>query len=280
MSVIDLLSYVVKKQGSDLFLSVGAPPQVRIDGETSSIGDRVIESEEAQELVYSVLNEEEIKTFERELELNIGWNLPEVGRFRINVFSQRGEIAMVCRHIKDDIPSIRSLGLPDKMHSLIMEQRGLVLVVGGTGTGKSTTLASMIKYRSHQKGGHILTVEDPIEFVHKHNKALVNQREVGIDTHSYANALKNSMREMPDVIMIGEIRDRDTMQHALAYAETGHLCVSTLHANNSNQAIDRILNFFPEEAHRQILMDLSLQLKAVVSQRLCRSIDGRRVVAV
>jgi twitching motility protein PilU len=280
MDLTTLLFKVIELKGSDLFITADAPPQIKVEGRTIAVGDKALNAHETHQLAYSIMNDEQMKTFERDLELNIALNLQSAGRFRVNVFNQRGEKALVARYIKSDIPSISQLGLPEKLQELIMEERGLVLVVGGTGTGKSTTLASMIDYRAQNRSGHILTIEDPVEFIHSHKKGLVNQREVGMDTHSYANALKNAMREAPDVILIGEIRDRETMQHALAYAETGHLCVSTLHANNANQTLDRILNFFPETAHAQILMDLSLQLKAIVAQRLCHGIDGKRVAAV
>ena len=227
-----------------------------------------------------MINEEKQNIFARELELNFSYALNDVGRFRVNLYRQRGEVAMVVRYIKSRIPTIEELKMPEILKQLIMEARGLILVVGATGSGKSTTLASMIDYRNSNRSGHILTIEEPVEFVHHHKKSIVDQREIGVDTLSYASALKNAMREAPDVILIGEIRDRETMQHAIAYAETGHLCISTLHANNANQAIDRIINFFPESAHHQLLIDLSLNLQAVISQRLIRSKDGTRVPAV
>ena len=280
MELTPFLVKMVEKRASDLFISVGAPPVIKIEGRSMPIGNEPLLPQQAHELAYSIMDDEQIRTYEETFELNMGLNMENVGRFRINVYRQRGEPALVARFIKSHIPSIEELGLPLKLRELIMEERGLLLVVGGTGTGKSTSLASMIDYRSQNKDGHILTIEDPIEFVHSHKKSLVNQREVGIDTLSYDNALKNALREAPDVIMIGEIRDQDTMKHALAYAETGHLCISTLHANNANQALDRILNFFPETAHAQILMDLSLHLRAIVSQRLANGVDGARVPAV
>ena len=280
MDLTPLLLKVIELKGSDLFISAGAPAQIKVEGKIDSIGKKQLDGHQTHQLAYSIMNDKQMKAFEHDFELNMALNLQDAGRFRVNVFRQRGEIALVARYIKNDIPTIRKLGLPQKLQHLIMEERGLLLVVGGTGTGKSTTLASMIDYRSETRTGHILTVEDPIEFIHSHKTGLVNQREVGLDTHSYANALKNAMREAPDVILIGEIRDRETMQHALAYAETGHLCVATLHANNANQTLDRILNFFPETAHAQILMDLSLHLKAIVAQRLCHGSNGKRVAAV
>jgi twitching motility protein PilU len=227
-----------------------------------------------------VLTDEQMKEFEDTMECNLAISVVGLGRFRVNVFRQRGDAAMVIRFIKGVIPSLEELNLPPLLRKLIMLPRGLVLVVGSTGSGKSTSLASMIDYRNANATGHILTIEDPIEYLHAHKKSVVNQREVGLDTINYENALKNALREAPDVILIGEIRDAATMQQAIAYAETGHLCLSTLHANNANQALDRIVNFFPDSAHRQILNDLSLNLKAVVSQRLVRGKDGGRVPAV
>ena len=280
MDLTALLAHMVNKRASDLFISVGAPPTIKIEGHATPISNELVTPQQAQQLIYSIMDDEQSKCFESTMELNMGLNLPNVGRFRINIYRQRSEPALVARYIKGEVPSISALGLPNKLQELILEERGLILVVGGTGTGKSTTLASMIDYRSQQRTGHILTVEDPIEFIHQHKTSLVNQREVGLDTLSYTNALKNALREAPDVIMIGEIRDLDTMKHAIAYAETGHLCIATLHANSASQAMERILNFFPETAHKQVLMDLSLHLKAIVSQRLAHGINGSRVAAV
>ncbi|MEJ2179026.1 MAG: PilT/PilU family type 4a pilus ATPase [Gammaproteobacteria bacterium] len=280
MDLTRLLSKMVEHQASDLYISVGAPPIIKIEGSPMALGSELVTPELAYQMAYSLLNDKQSKSFEKDLELNIGVNLQNIGRFRLNVFKQRGDPALVARYVKSEIPSIEQLGLPEILRELIMEQHGLVLVVGGTGTGKSTSLASMIDYRNSSRPGHILTIEDPIEFVHQHKKSLVNQREVGLDTHSYENALKNALREAPDAIMIGEIRDVDTMKHALAYAETGHLCLATLHANNANQALERILNFFPQAAHRQLLMDMSLHLNAIISQRLASGLDGKRVAIV
>jgi twitching motility protein PilU len=274
MGLSEYLVEMVDQQASDLFISVGAPPMVNVEGKMSALGNKVVDEESARALVYSVLTDKQVKTYEKELELNMALEVPDAGRFRVNLFYQRGAPAAVCRYIKDQMPSVAELGLPEKLNELIMSERGLILVVGGTGTGKSTTLAAMIHHRAQNREGHT------IEFIHSHGKALVNQREVGIDTHSYANALKNALREAPDVIMIGEVRDQDTMQHAMAYAETGHLCVATLHANNANEALERIINFFPEMAHKQILMDLSLHLIAIVSQRLCIGVDRKRVAVM
>jgi twitching motility protein PilU len=226
------------------------------------------------------MNDKQRSEFEKNLELDMALGVSQIGRFRVNVFWQRGEVAMVIRHLKTEIPTLESLGLPRVLERLIMEPRGLILVVGATGSGKSTTLASMIDHRNSHKTGHILTIEDPIEYTHHHKHSVVNQREVGVDTHSYAEALRRAMREAPDVIMIGEIRDRETMKQALTYAETGHLCIATLHASNVDQTMRRIVNFFPENTHRELFMDLSMHLKAVVSQRLLKGKDGKRSAAV
>lgn len=226
------------------------------------------------------MNEDQIKAFELQPELNLAISERGIGRFRVNIFRQRNSFSLVIRNIKLDIPNIDTLGMPPILKKSIMEKRGLILFIGGTGSGKSTSLAALIDYRNSNASGHIITIEDPIEFIHSHKKSLVNQREVGVDTLSYEDALKNTLRQAPDVILIGEIRSRETMEHALAFAETGHLCLSTLHANNSNQALDRIINFFPEERRTQLLMDLSLNMKAFVSQRLVPTVDGKRVAAV
>jgi len=280
MELGQLLNLMAQKKASDLFFSAGAPPFIKIDGHVHHLGNAELTAMQVQELAYSVMNERQQKEFEATLEMNLGFSIKDVGRFRVNVYHQRGAIAMVIRYITSEIPSLESLNLPPILKDLIMIPRGLVLVVGSTGSGKSTTLASMIDYRNDRKAGHILTIEDPIEYLHRHKKSMVDQRELGLDTLSYENALKNAMREAPDVILIGEIRDRETMQAAIAYAETGHLCLSTLHANNANQTLDRIINFFPETAHHQLLIDLSLNLRAVISQRLLRDVNGKRVPAV
>ena len=280
MELTSLLAQMVEANASDLFISVGAPPLVKVEGRTRELSSGAIDPATAHELCYSVMNDEQTKTYESELELNLAVDMKHVGRFRINVFRQRGEPALVARFVKTKIPKLDALGLPPVLLDLVTEQRGLILVVGATGTGKSTTLAAMLDHRAQEREGHILTVEDPIEFIYQHKKSLVNQREVGIDTLSYANALKNAMREAPDVILIGEIRDQQTMQHAINYAQTGHLCLSTLHANNANKALDRIVNFFPHESQQQIMQDLALHLKAIVSQRLVIGVDGKRVPAV
>lgn len=274
------LQLMAQKNASDLFFTVGAPPNIKIDGETGPLNEPQLTADKVHDLAYSIMNEKQQKEFEATMEMNLAIGLPKIGRYRVNVYRQRGDVAFTLRYITSHIPSLSDLNLPPILRDLIMIPRGLVLVVGATGSGKSTTLAAMIDYRNSVKTGHILTVEEPIEYVHEHKKSIVDQREVGLDTMSYANALKNAMREAPDVIMIGEIRDRETMQAAMSYAETGHLCLSTLHANNANQTLDRIVNFFPETAHHQLFIDLSLNLKAVISQRLLKGLDRKRVPAV
>ena len=263
-----LLQLMVQKNASDLYLTVGAPPTLKIDGRAVPIGQEALRPGQTLALAKEILGLERLQEFQQEKEVNMAISASGIGRFRVNGFFQRGELGFVLRAIKTDIPTLEQLKMPDVLKSLAMSARGLVLFVGATGSGKSTSLASMIQYRNQNSPGHILTIEDPIEFLHKNYQSIVNQREVGIDTLSYENALENALREAPDVILIGEIRNRDTMDHAIAYAETGHLCLSTLHANNANQAIERIINFFPEDRKRQVLMDLSLNLRAVISQRL------------
>ncbi len=274
------LAVMVQHGASDLFLSSGTPAGIKVQGTLRRLDEPALDGGQTQALAYSIMRESQIKSFEATLECDFAIALPGLGRFRVNVYRQRGEVAVVVRHINARIPSIDSLKLPPVLKQLCQLKRGLVLMVGAAGSGKSTTLAAMIDHRNRTVGGHILTVEDPMEFEHSHGVAIVDQREVGLDTRSFDEALRHAMREAPDVIMIGEIRDRETMQHAMAYAETGHLCLSTLHANNTNQAIQRILNFFPEAAHRQVLMDLSLNLKGVVGQRLLRNSAGQLVPAV
>lgn len=274
------LQLMARQKASDCFFSASAPVSIKIEGNAVHLGDTALSGQEVADMAYGVMNAAQKQEFERCLEMNLAYALADGERFRINIYRQRGEVAMAVRHISADIPSLETLKLPEKLKDLIMLPRGLILVVGSSGSGKSTTLASMIDYRNQNRTGHILTIEEPIEFLHRHRKSIVDQREIGIDTLSYANALKNAMREAPDVILIGEIRDRETMQQAIAYAETGHLCLSTLHANNANQAIDRIINFFPDSARHQVLIDLSLNLRAVVSMRLVRGTNGKRVPAV
>ncbi len=280
MDITTYLKLMVEKNASDLFFSVGTPVNVKIEGDTKHIGEVPLTSVDVRQLAYSIMSDDQISEYEGSLELNMAFSAANLGRFRVNVYRQRGEAAMVIRYIKSNIPSIESLGLPLILKELIMEKQGLILVVGATGSGKSTTLASMINYRNENKTGHILTIEDPIEFIHEHKKSVVDQREVGLDTHSYTEALKNVLREAPDVIVVGEIRDRETMRHALHYSETGHVCLSTLHANNSNQTLERIINFFPDTAHQGLLLDLGQHLRAIISQRLVQAKDGKRVAAV
>jgi len=280
MDITAYLKIMTEKNASDLFFSTGAPVNIKTEGTTTPLGEHPLPPGKVKELAYSIINDNQKKSFEETLELNLAISVHDVGRFRVNIYHQRGDVAMVIRYIKSHIPTIKELQLPAILKTLVMEPRGLILIVGATGSGKSTTLAAMIDYRNSHKTGHILTIEEPLEFLHRHKKSIVDQREIGIDSLSYANALKNAMREAPDVILIGEIRDRETMQHAIAYADTGHLCLSTLHANNANQTIDRIINFFPDSAHHQLHLDLSLNLCAVISQRLVSGIDGKCVPAV
>jgi twitching motility protein PilU len=280
MEVFNFLNLMVEKNASDLFFSVGAPVNVKIEGVTHPLKMPALAPGEVKQMAYAVMNEKQIAEFEARMELNMSISASGLGRFRVNVFMQRGETGMVVRFIKSKIPPLADLGLPPILEQLVMLKRGLVLVTGATGSGKSTTLAAMLNYRNMNATGHILTIEDPIEFIHDHKHSIVDQREVGIDTLSYEEALKNAMREAPDVIMIGEIRDRNTMQSAIAYAETGHLCLSTLHANNANQAMERIVNFFPDDAHHQLLLDLSINLAGVVSQRLIPGTKEKLVAAV
>jgi len=279
MDIVPYLRLMMEKGASDLFFSPGAPVNIKIEGQTAPIGDAPLGPGVVRLLADSIMNDEQSKGFERELEMNLAITAEGIGRFRINIYRQRGDVAMAVRYIKSKIPGFEELNLPSVLKRLILEKRGLMLIVGSTGSGKSTTLAAMIEHRNEQATGHILTIEDPIEYIHQHVKSVVDQREVGLDTLSYANALKNALREAPDVILIGEIRDRETMQNAIAYAETGHLCLSTLHANNTYQTLERIINFFPEDAQKQLFMDLSLNLRAVVSQRLIQGLHGRRVPA-
>ncbi len=280
MEIEDYLRRMVERGASDLFFSAGAPVQVKVEGVLAPLEAEVLDGARVRKLAYALMSAEQRAEFERDLEQNLGVSLPGLGRFRVNVYRQRGETAMVVRFLRSRIPDLEELGLPGRLRDLAMAVRGLVLVVGPTGSGKSTTLAAMIEQRSRNDACHILTIEDPIEYVHAHGRSIVDQREVGLDTRSYEAALKNALREAPDVILIGEIREAATMRSALAYAETGHLCLSTLHANNAEQALERIVSFFPEDAHRQLYLDLSLNLRAIVSQRLVRGVDGRRAAAV
>lgn len=274
------LSTLAKNDGSDLYLSTGAPACAKFQGVLKPLSKETLKPGDVRAMADSVMNDKQRAEFYEDLEMNLAISLPSIGRFRINAFRQRNEISMVCRNIKAEIPNFDALNLPQQLKEVIMVKRGLILFIGGTGSGKSTSLAALIDHRNASAGGHIITIEDPIEYVHKHKKCIVNQREVGVDTKSYEDALKQTLRQAPDVILIGEIRDRETMEHALAFAETGHLAISTLHANNSNQAIDRILNFFPEEKRSQLVMDLAMNLQAFISQRLVKTVDGKRAAAV
>jgi twitching motility protein PilU len=280
MELNDYLKILVQKDGSDLYLTVDAPPAAKFQGSLKPLENEKLTKERLREIAYSLMNEDQQKEFEHVPEMNLAISEPGIGRFRINIFQQKNSLALVIRNIKVDIPNADDLGLPQILKKTIMEKRGLVLFVGGTGSGKSTSLAALIDHRNSTSSGHIITIEDPIEYIHPHKKCLVNQREVGVDTMSYEDALKNTLRQAPDVILIGEIRSQETMEHALAFAETGHFCLSTLHANNANQALDRIINFFPEERRNQLLLDLSLNLKAFVSQRLVPTVDGKRTAAI
>ncbi|RMS41255.1 PilT/PilU family type 4a pilus ATPase [Pseudomonas ficuserectae] len=275
-----LLKILASQDGSDLYLSTGAPPCAKFNGVLKPLGSETLKPGEVAVIAQGLMDEEQKLEFLRELEMNLAVSLAGIGRFRINIFMQRNEVSIVARNIKLDIPRFEDLFLPPVLLDVIMEKRGLVLFVGATGSGKSTSLAALIDYRNRNASGHIITIEDPVEFIHRHKKSIVNQREVGVDTRSFRAALKNTLRQAPDVILIGEIRDRETMEHALAFADTGHLAISTLHANNANQALDRIINFFPEERRAQLLHDLGNNLKAFVSQRLVRTPDGKRRAAV
>lgn len=280
MALQPYLKLMAEQQATDMYFTTGAAVNVRIDGKMRPVGKTTLTPGATKKLAYDLLTPAQIKEFETHLELNLGMSYPEIGRFRANIYMQRGEVSMVIRYIKADIPSIEELLLPDVYKSMMMKQKGLILVVGATGMGKSTSLASMLDYRNEEDTGHILTIEDPIEFTFHHKKCVVGQREVGLDTLSFDNALREAMREAPDVIMIGEARDRETVKAALRYSDTGHLCLTTMHATNANQALERLLNFFPNDEHNQIVMDLSLNLNAILAQRLVTAIDGQRIPVV
>ncbi|MFZ1389080.1 MAG: PilT/PilU family type 4a pilus ATPase [Thiolinea sp.] len=280
MVLKDYLRILATRDGSDLYLTADAPPAAKFQGSLKPLARERLTPEEVHAMAYELMDVEQRKQFEHKPEMNLAISEEGIGRFRVNIFKQRHKVAMVIRNIKTEIPDATKIGLPDVLKNVIMEKRGLILFVGGTGSGKSTSLAALIDYRNRNSDGHIITIEDPIEYVHPHRKSIISQREVGVDTDSYEDALKNTLRQAPDVILIGEIRTRETMEHALAFAETGHLCLSTLHANSANQALDRIINFFPEERHHQLLQDLSLNLKAFISQRLIPTIEGKRTAAI
>ena len=271
----DLLRLMLSKKGSDLFITVDFPPAMKLDGKVMPVMDQKLTGQHTADLVRAMMNDKQAAEFEATKECNFAISPAGIGRFRVNCFVQQGKIGMVMRTITTTIPKLEDLGLPPVLKDVVMNKRGLVIMVGGTGSGKSTTLAAMIGYRNHNSYGHIITIEDPVEYVHPHVNCLITQREVGVDTASWEAALHNTLRQAPDVILIGEIRSRETMEHAVAFAETGHLCMGTLHANSANQALDRIVNFFPEERRPQLLMDLSLNLKALVSQRLIPLKEGK-----
>lgn len=277
MDITPYLKLMVERDASDLYLSAGARVHVKIDGVTTPVGQNVLPSGAIQAMLPEMLTEKQIAEFQEELELDTAFSIDSVGRFRINVYRQRGEDAVVIRQIKAVVPEFETLNLPDVIKELIMESRGLIIISGATGTGKSTTVASMLDYRNRNRTGHILTIEDPIEFMHQHKKSIVSQREVGLDTKSFQEALRRAMREAPDVIMIGEIRDAETMKQALSYADTGHLCIATLHATNATQSMERIISLFPDNTRDQLLMDMSLNLRAVIAQRLLINKNKKRV---
>ncbi|HEY3860029.1 MAG TPA: PilT/PilU family type 4a pilus ATPase [Gammaproteobacteria bacterium] len=275
----DLLRAMIARKGSDLFITSGFPPAMKVDGQITPITDKPLTPDQSAMLVRAIMNDRQTKEFDASKECNFAINPPGIGRFRVNAFVQQGRAGAVLRTITTEIPDFDKMGLPPVLKEVVMSKRGLVIMVGGTGSGKSTSLASMLGYRNKNTKGHIITIEDPIEYVHPHLGCLITQREVGVDTDSWEIALKNTLRQAPDVILIGEIRDRETMEHAVQFAETGHLCLSTLHANSANQALDRIVNLFPEERRHQLLMDLSLNIKGIISQRLLKKPDGKGRVA-
>jgi twitching motility protein PilU len=280
MIITPLLQLAADKKASDLFFSVGAPVNIKIDGIAMPVNSQLLDAEMVKRIAYEMMTPKQIAEFEAKMEMNFSFRLDGTGNFRVNIFRQRNDIAIVVRHVRGKIENVEALKLPSVLKELILEKRGLVLVVGATGSGKSTTLAAMLEHRNSIKSGHILTIEDPVEYIFKHNKSIVNQREIGTDTLNYENALASGMREAPDVLMIGEVRDRETLKHALIFAQTGHLCLTTLHANNSYHALNRIVNFFPYDSRQSVLSDLSMCLRAVISQRLVRNTQGKQVPAV
>ena len=280
MKVSPYLKILAEKGGSDLYFSTGAPPSAKFSGVLTALGKDPAPPGWVNSLAQEIMNDKQRQEFAEKPEMNLAMSISDLGRFRVNIFKQRNEVSMVIRNIVTELPNADDLGLPQVLKKVIMNKRGLILFVGGTGSGKSTSLAALIDHRNINSKGHIITIEDPVEYIHPHKGCIVNQREVGVDTDSFADALKNTLRQAPDVILIGEIRDRETMEHAMAFSETGHLAISTLHANNANQALDRIINFFPEERRPQLLNDLSNNLQAFVSQRLIPTVDGKRCAAI
>ena len=280
MDIQEMFRKMVEIEASDLYLTVARPPMYRVEGKIQPIGEQKFTPGEMKTLADSVMTEKQRREFAEALEMNLAQSLPGLARFRVNILIQRGSVSMVIRRIKADVMSLDDLGMPSILSDITMSKRGLVLMVGATGSGKSTTLAAMIDYRNTNEAGHIITIEDPIEFVHRHKQSIVTQREVGTDTHNFQTALKNTLRQAPDVILIGEIRDTETMEAAITFAETGHLCLGTLHSNNANQAIERIMNFFSPERHAQMYLQLAMNLRAIVSQRLIPTVDGKRVAAL
>ena len=280
LTVKQLLMIMVKKDASDIYITTGMPPAYRINNVVMPLKQEPLNSVQCEQLANSCMSEKQRAAFAEDYEMNLALSYPDLGRFRVNIFRQMGHVGLVIRQIKTEVPTLEGLGLPEIFKDIAMATRGLVIMVGATGSGKSTSLAALVDHRNSSQAGHIITIEDPVEFVHKHKKCVITQREVGTDTHDYKQALKNTLRQAPDVILIGEIRDRETMEHGLEFAETGHLCMATLHANNANQALERVLNFFPEEVHPQVRLNLALNLKGILSQRLVKTIDGGRVPAI
>ena len=280
ISFEDALKALSEREGSDLYYSSGAPPSAKIFGKLEPLSDEIMKPGEIDVIAQDIMDDSQKEKFAEVPEMNLAISRSGLGRYRVNIFKQRNQTSMVIRRLGTDLPNYKDLGLPPVLMDLIMQKRGLILFVGGTGSGKSTSLAALIDYRNENSHGHIITIEDPVEFTHRHKGCIVNQREVGTDTLTFDDALANTLRQAPDVILIGEIRHQETMEHALAFSETGHLCLSTLHANSANQAMDRIINFFPEERHNQLLQDLSLNMRAIVSQRLIPTVDGKRAAAI
>jgi len=280
ISIKQLLTIMVKQDASDLYITAGMAPCYRINSQVTPLKQPPLTSIQCEQLANATMSEKQRAEFSENWEMNLAIAYEGLGRFRVNIFKQRGDVGMVIRKITTDVPTVDELRLPEIFKEIIMNKRGLIIMVGATSSGKSTSLAAMIDHRNRNSAGHIITIEDPIEFVHKHRKSVITQRELGTDTHDFKQALKNTMRQAPDLILVGEIRDRETMEHALTFAETGHVCVATLHANNSNQALERIRNFFPEEMHTQIQLNLAMNMKAILSQRLVRTVDGGRTVAI